>query len=277
MQFFVSDLVFPAFNKPEMGKLPAGYGLEIFTEFGTESYWQNLLPRLGVPLGKPNGTGRLLTVHGPCVSVNLANPEDSLYRQSYADTFRLAARLGARHVVVHTNESLTPEQRADGKALRAAQDLVRSRLREIENIAAAVRQQAGTGILPQLVIENVGLHRNMLFNEQEYVELIRSFPYCAALLDLGHAHVNGWELCRVIEALGDRLVSYHVHDNDGSGDTHQPVGKGTIPWGPVLAAVKKYTPDADCVFEYANGTFADAAGLADHLADVMGRIGRTDR
>ena len=44
-----------------------------------------------------------------------------------------------------------------------------------------------------------------------------------------------------------------------------------------FAAVKKYTPDADCVFEYANGTFADAAGLADHLADVMGRIGRTDR
>ncbi len=276
MQFFVSDLVFPAFNKPELGKLPAGYGLEIFTEFGTESYWQNLLPRLGVPLGKAEtaGTGRLLTVHGPCVSVNLADPADSLYRRSYADTFRLAARLGARHVVVHTNEGLAPDQRAGGKALQAAQSLVRSRLRELEGLAAEARQQAGTGALPQLVIENVGLRRNMLFNEQEYVELIRSFPDCAALLDLGHAHVNGWDMCRVIAALGDRLVSFHIHDNDGSGDTHQPVGRGTIPWGPVLAAMKQCTPGADWVFEYANGTFADAADLADHLAGVRGRIGR---
>ncbi|HCJ90740.1 MAG TPA: sugar phosphate isomerase/epimerase, partial [Acidaminococcaceae bacterium] len=71
---------------------------------------------------------------------------------------------------------------------------------------------------------------------------------------MGHAHVNGWDMCRVIAALGDRLVSFHIHDNDGSGDTHQPVGRGTIPWGPVLAAMKQCTPGADWVFEYANGT-----------------------
>lgn len=269
MQYFVSDLVFPAFNKPELAKLAPSYGLEIFNEFGTEPYWNVVLPRLGV-----GSDGRRLTFHGPCVSLNLADPHDALYRVEYKDTFRLAAALGARHVVIHTNEALLPSQKTDAAARHEAQEQVRSRLEEIIAVAESVRRERSAAPLgngepfPLPVVENVGLHDNMLFNEEEYIDLIRSLPSCAALLDLGHAHVNGWNLVRVIAKLQGHLVSYHVHDNDGTGDRHLPVGRGTIPWKEVIAAMHQYTPKADVVFEYANGTFPDAAALADHLATI---------
>lgn len=58
------------------------------------------------------------------------------------------------------------------------------------------------------------------------------------MLDTGHAHVNGWDIPAVVKALGERLVACHVHDNDGNGDAHLPVGQGDIDWKAYFGAVK---------------------------------------
>ncbi|MFQ9523516.1 MAG: hypothetical protein ACLR2G_08630 [Phascolarctobacterium faecium] len=39
-------------------------------------------------------------------------------------------------------------------------------------------------------------------------------------------------------------MAVHVHDNDGSGDSHQPVGLGTIEWEPYFASIRDYAPNA---------------------------------
>lgn len=52
------------------------------------------------------------------------------------------------------------------------------------------------------------------------------FGFC---LDVGHQHsFSSTPMTRWLEVLGDRLRELHVHDNDGSADTHQPVGAGTV-------------------------------------------------
>ncbi len=47
--------------------------------------------------------------------------------------------------------------------------------------------------------------------------------------DAGHGNVEGHGLDR-LETLKDRLISVHLHDNDGSGDQHNLIFSGTVDW-----------------------------------------------
>lgn len=58
-------------------------------------------------------------------------------------------------------------------------------------------------------------------------------------LDLGHAHVEGDVLEELQNAL-PRLAHLHVHDNDGTCDSHFAPGQGTIPWPLVLQSLEDH-------------------------------------
>ncbi|MFQ8840324.1 MAG: hypothetical protein ACLR8P_04675 [Clostridium fessum] len=68
-------------------------------------------------------------------------------------------------------------------------------------------EEAGT----QVVVENAGVleRGNRLFDEQEFIDLCRREQY-AVLIDIGHAWANGWSLKRVVNALADQIVAYHL-------------------------------------------------------------------
>jgi sugar phosphate isomerase/epimerase len=59
--------------------------------------------------------------------------------------------------------------------------------------------------------------------------------YVGLCYDSGHGNVSGDGLDEM-EALKDRLISIHLHDNDGTGDQHNPLFTGTVDW-PRLARV----------------------------------------
>ena len=86
------------------------------------------------------------------------------------------------------------------------------------------------------------------------------------LLDTGHAHINNWNLTKVIAHLGPRLVGVHLHDNDGLTDQHLPVGVGTIEWQPVFAALKKWASQTRLVLEYAD---TDSQELTTHVPRLI--------
>lgn len=122
---------------------------------------------------------------------------------------------------MHTNEGYHGEA-------AAVKELVYQRLTEVISLA----QSYGV----QVVIENVGLRPcgSLLFDFEEYLALFERYPQALALLDTGHAHVNGWNITETVKRLQKKLLAVHVHDNDGSGDSHQPVGLGTIEWEPLF-------------------------------------------
>lgn len=248
----VSDLVFPAFNKAAMEKLPEEYGIEIFYEFGSNSYWNAVLRRMGA-------SKRPLSLHGPCVTVNLAEMKDTAYLKRYKKTFAYAKKAGASHVVVHTNEGW------HGDAAVCRQLVIR-RLHKIERLAEDIDGA-------QMVIENVGLKQNNLFDEEAYIALFNEFQTVGAIIDVGHAHVNGWNICRVIEALNGRIKAFHLQDNGGEADEHLPLFAGTVDWPAIIAAVKQYAPQATLVFEYANGNYEKADDLVRDLDIVRERLG----
>lgn len=246
MRFSVSDLLFPGFTKFHLRNLDKKYGIEFFYEFGKNYYWNEELEYWG---------DRDLSIHGPCVAVNLAAPDNVDYDHIFGKTFAYAKKCGAEFVVVHTNELWSDDK-------KAIQAMVIKRLDDIMLLAKKY------GI--KMVIENVGLRtkNSVLFDWHEFIDLFERFPQAGALLDVGHANVNGWDIPATVRALGNRLVACHVHDNDGSGDDHLPVGQGNVDWSAYFEAVKECAPEAVQVMEYCCG-FKDAASLEEHLAELQ--------
>ena len=61
-----------------------------------------------------------------------------------------------------------------------------------------------------------------------------------------------------------------MHDNDGSGDSHQPVGLGTIEREPYFASIRDYAPNALQILEYA---YIEPGVLTEHLQKLESRYG----
>lgn len=236
MKFSVSDLPFGSFSKAFLKDLPMQYDIEIFYEFGTDHYWDYVLK----DLKEKDGVSRRFSIHGPCVAVNLADPNDTAYLDVYDKTFAYAQKINAEFVVVHSNEAW----RMGGEKL-AVQELVYGRIEKLLQLAGKY------GVT--VALENVGLRTTgtLLFEYEEYLGLFKRFPNAAALLDTGHAHVNGWKLSDVLRDLNKKLVGVHIHDNDGTADAHLPVGCGNIDWNDYFTALKEYAPQAVQVCEYA--------------------------
>lgn len=234
MLLSLSNLSFIGFNYPVLKQLPTNLGLEIFYEFGNDFHWERVLKEIYAHQPLEN-----LSIHGPCVGVNLANEHDIHYLDVYKTVFEFAAKWKAKFVVVHTNEEFTGDK-------TIVQERVRHRLRELLTLSKNYQVQ--------LVIENVGLKPKgtLLFNWKEYLELLFTLPEAGSLIDTGHAHINKWNLVNVIQQLGNRLIAFHLHDNHGLLDDHLPIGLGTINWNVLFAAILSHAPKATLVFEYAN-------------------------
>lgn len=245
MKFSVSDLLFPGFQKYPLRNFSSEYGIEFFYEFGKDYYWNEETASWGK---------RTLSIHGPCVAVNLADKKQTNYSKIFEKTFAYAQKVQAEFVVVHTNEIWHGEK-------SKVQALVIKRLRQLVSLAKSY------GV--RLVIENVGLRTkgNVLFDLHEYISLFEVFPDAYALIDTGHAHVNGWDIPSVVEELGDRLLGCHIHDNHGEADEHLPVGEGTLEWKKYFNAVKKFAPQAVQVLEYSCG-FKTAAEVEKHVMSL---------
>jgi sugar phosphate isomerase/epimerase len=88
-----------------------------------------------------------------------------------------------------------------------------------------------------LLLENVWEHHPRLHQELFYH---LSSPYLGFCLDVGHQHCfSRTPLSDWLKSLGDRLREIHLHDNDGNGDTHLPVGQGSIDFDALFQAVKQ--------------------------------------
>lgn len=240
MKLALSNLSFTGFEYSALKKLPENMGLEIFYEFGNDFYWNQILKEIYIDRS-PQG----LSIHAPCISNNLADVQNINYLTIYKNVFSFAAAWHVEYVVIHTNETFDGDK-AD------LQELVENRLKEILTLASTYQVQ--------VLIENVGLYnkRTLLYDQKEFLKLLSDLPEAGALLDVGHAHINGWILPKIVKELGERLKAFHLHDNQGSLDEHLPIGQGCIKWKPLFEAIQTYAPTTTMVFEYANVNMENA-------------------
>ncbi len=138
-----------------------------------------------------------------------------------------ASRLGSDVVIMHI---FAPEDAADQPIFWTQ---ARRSLDELEPYARSHQVR--------LALENlVGLRKNpstpltaddVLDNFATLTRLFDSYPpdYIGMCFDSGHAHIGHDRLAQV-EPLADRIISLHLHDNDGAGDQHRLLFSSTIDW-----------------------------------------------
>lgn len=160
------------------------------------------------------------TIHAPGRGTNLASLLEPIRRASVevmAECFRIAGDVNGS-VVLHPGYFAWEEERK-----KAEDQLVRS-LDELHHHA--------DDYSVEFFVENMGNWEYFLLKTPDELPLIGRTSFA---LDVGHAHQNN--------SLGAFLSfparHYHLHDNDGSADTHAAVGDGTIDFRAVMQAVRK--------------------------------------
>jgi len=91
-------------------------------------------------------------------------------------------------------------------------------------------------------------------------------------LDTGHAHMEG-PVDVAFDAMRDRLVTSHIHDNHGEKDEHLPPWEGTIDWDATLAAFAGAPQSVAMVLELKAQT--DGAPKLDQIRATFDKLEKT--
>ncbi|WP_445506841.1 sugar phosphate isomerase/epimerase family protein [Niallia sp. 03190] len=185
------------------------------------------------------------TIHPPAWDINLTSENKGIREVSfieYKKAIEFAGMIGADHVVIHPGFCFSP---VFDKKL--AQERAKNDIKRLCEIAKPLNVK--------LAIENVGYKGSSLFTQDEFARFLDSVDDTAGyLIDTGHAHLNNWDISKLIRDTKDRLLAIHIHDNTGAEDEHLPIGKGTIQWEGIFAALKEVSNNCLMVLEYAPNT-----------------------
>jgi len=234
-------------------------GIELFPQWQSEVFCHELLKNMERLRRYPS------SLHGPYYCTEHSKAEGTKeYRRSvdyFRRTMELSRRLKSRYIVYHHNNCRVKPEHREEMVRISSQNLTELR-QEAEHFGA------------RIVVENAGVisHGNMLFDENQFISMAESIPD-DILIDVGHAHANGWDLDHVIKSLAHKITAYHVHNNDGHEDSHDRILDGTLDFDQVLACYKKYTPQADIVVEYGSQCAEDIDGIAgdvDYIKKALG-------
>ena len=207
--------------------------LEFFIEPLDEEYTKKMIEIL------ENHELKSVSFHGPFRKCNLADmTKDSWERTlySYEESFKLSKKYNPSFMVLHSNEGI-PSQKIDEE--------LKNKISEKIDLLVKLGNKYDINI----VIENVGIGRNMVFSQKEYESMILKNNY-KCLIDIGHAFLNKWNIDELIKNLKDNILGYHFHNNNGLYDEHKPIFEGKFNYLSIIELIKMYTPTANIVLEY---------------------------
>ncbi len=238
MELYVDTCVLPRCRLEEAAvyteRFGPGLGLELLPMFDLPGWEKNLEKNLSLFTGRP------LIFHEPVWGVEHSLPKDSpgraesmrhlLLTKKYADLLQPSA------MVYHLSNGLVPP--ADRKSL-------------LKNSLEALEEMRCLFPGVRLLVENTGIaaEGTQLLNMEEFTETARGQDW-DILIDVGHAHANGWDPYRLIDDLKDRIRGFHLHNNDGVHDLHSRIGDGTLDLSRLLPFICRTVPDAFLVIEY---------------------------
>lgn len=231
-------------------------GSNVGVEFFSFRYDTEEMPRLRETLKL--FSGHPITFHGPMRSAELTAEQNSAAWQStltaYKNALELAQEAGADSMVAHTHERYIPEEEKKQLMLRCE-----------ENLHALSEIAKPYGVT--LCVENVSLPGKgaQLFDENEYIALIHRLPQCKSLIDVGHVNCTAWHMDKLCRELGNRISGFHMHNNDGSCDSHNWLSEGTFQVHEARKIIAMYSNQADYVLEYAQTTGKSANDLLDDV------------
>lgn len=175
-----------------------------------------------------------ISFHGPYRYFNI-DCSDILWEElklNFVEALICCKKNNGEFLVLHTNEA---------KRKDSSKKEIEKKLNELLLLAKEI------GV--QILVENVGVGRNMIYSQKEFEKLILQ-NNLKALIDIGHLLANNWDLNEILKNLKDHIMAYHIHSNDGKQDLHQSIFNETFDGEKILKTILSETPNAKLVFEY---------------------------
>ena len=97
MKLLISNLPYQGLFTNRLIKLPSDLGIEVYSETGSDFYWEHLIPKLF------SGRSGAFSVHGPYQNIDLSLPDLQFdpVRGIYEKSFELCRTYGSEHCVCH--------------------------------------------------------------------------------------------------------------------------------------------------------------------------------
>ena len=171
--------------------------------------------------------------------LNLASSDDNIRRKSLdmaMNAIDLAARIGASFYSVHAgfitdptffnaSNFVFPEPSGPDEASSAM-----NRFAVSMKLVSDHAKSRGVGVLIENNVCTEKCRGKLLLqSSEEFISLfsILQPSHPGVLLDTGHlnvsAHTLGFDRMAFVNAIAHYVRAFHVHDNDGKNDTHQPI------------------------------------------------------
>ena len=184
-------------------------------------------------------------------AVNVIHPEKSRRIDAMEEIKRAleaAEQIPFKHLIVHLGE------RTDGWSQRT----IEYALTALEHLGAFARPLGVKLLVENLTNDAATPDHLMTILDLGHLDNV------GVCLDLGHANMTVG-IADAVSALGQRVVSLHVHDNHGTRDEHLWPGDGSIDWQSTMKLVNGHGAPPAAVLEI-HYTLGDAPG------DIPGKI-----
>lgn len=237
MRYSISSCSFYKSLLRKLLDIPEDFGVEIFTEFGSDDLWNQFMRELSA-----HGFDGF-SIYAPFAFVDIASDcdENRLF-ETLKHSFDLYHRYHGEFYVLHTHGRVPDNPSKMEDARRRSID----RVAEFHEICKANDVRLG--------VENLCTGRPLLFNQEQFLRIFKEIPDLSCVIDIGHALVAKLDIAEAQRQLGNRICAYHLHNNDGLSDQHERLRDGIMDWRAFAENYKQYTPEAVGVLEYLSYT-----------------------
>ena len=168
----------------------------------------------------------------------------------------LAAELGGCILVTHDIVIPEPDEEEGPEKLAAF----------VQNVGEVAEYAAAAGV--RLALENMG-KGGYTCEPERLLSLMDALgaPNVGVVIDVGHRNLAG-DPAAALRAIGEHLITLHLHDNHGELDEHLLPGRGNIAWQEVNRALGDIGYDG--VFMYEISRPQDVRELAKNAAWIQG-------
>ena len=204
----------------------------------------------------------IYTCHGPFgEEFNLSDSDDDRRREvveTHIAAMRRTALAGIKCMVIHPSVALADPAEAPQRREKLHASL--------ESLLPAAERHGVT-----LALENMP-PKYLCDSSEKILAVLNEFdsPALGVCLDTGHAHITEEGAAPTLEALSERIVTFHLHDNNGSWDQHLQPPYGTIDWKPIVKAIDRMNFDHPITVEAPPSRLAQFHVL---LKDMHGLFG----